>query len=218
VDGAQSIPHMKVDVSALDCDFFAASGHKMLGPTGIGILYAKREILEETPPFLTGGDMISTVTVAGATWNELPFKFEAGTPAVGEAIGLSEAAKYLTGLGMNRISAYEKELEEYFLGELKKRPFIEYYGHNEGEHLAVFPFNIRGVHPHDAAGMLDKFGIAVRSGNHCAQPLMDRLGMDNTLRASFYFYNTREEADKLLRALEEINSLFNKNNAGSPSK
>jgi len=210
VDGAQSIPHMPVNVADLGCDFFAASGHKMLGPTGIGILYGRRDILEETPPFLTGGDMISTVTVNGATWNDLPFKFEAGTPAVGEAIGLTEAVRYLSAIGMEKVLAYEKELEGYFLGELRKLPFVEVYGHNEGEHLAVFSFNIKGVHPHDAAGMLDKFGIAVRSGNHCAQPLMESLGMENTLRASFYFYNTKEDADKLIGALEEINYLFNK--------
>ncbi len=213
VDGAQSIPHMPVDVIGLGCDFFAASGHKMLGPTGIGILYAKREILEETPPFLTGGDMISTVTVSGATWNDLPFKFEAGTPAVCEAVGLGEAVKYLSALGMDRIYSYEKELGSYFLEELKKLPFIELYGHREGECLAVFSFNVRGIHPHDVASMLDKFGIAVRSGNHCAQPLMESLGMDNTLRASFYFYNNREDADRLISALKEINLLFNKDMA-----
>lgn len=210
VDGAQSIPHMPVDVVGLGCDFFAASGHKMLGPTGIGILYAKREILEETPPFLTGGDMISTVTVRGATWNDLPFKFEAGTPAVCEAVGLGQAVKYLSTLGMDRIYSYEKELGDYFLEELKKLPFIELYGHKEGECLAVFSFNIRGVHPHDVASMLDKFGIAVRSGNHCAQPLMDSLRMDNTLRASFYFYNNREDADRLICALKKIDEIFNK--------
>jgi cysteine desulfurase / selenocysteine lyase len=210
VDGAQSIPHMPINVREIGCDFFAASAHKMLGPTGIGILYARREILEETPPFLTGGDMISTVTVDGATWNELPFKFEAGTPAVAEAIGLSEAARYLSSLGMEKILAYEKELESYVLKELRNLPFIDLYGHDEGEHLAVFSFNIKGVHPHDVANMLDRYGIAVRSGNHCAQPLMDFLKMDNTLRASFYFYNTKEEADKLVEALKEINSMFNK--------
>lgn len=213
VDGAQSIPHMPIDVVGLGCDFFAASGHKMLGPTGIGILYGKREILEETPPFLTGGDMISTVTVRGATWNDLPFKFEAGTPAVCEAVGLGQAVKYLSALGMERVYSYEKELAGYFLEELKKLPFIELYGHKEGECLAVFSFNVRGVHPHDVASMLDKFGIAVRSGNHCAQPLMESLGMDNTLRASFYFYNNREDADRLISALKEINSLFNKDMA-----
>jgi cysteine desulfurase / selenocysteine lyase len=218
VDGAQSVPHIPVNVSDIGCDFLAASAHKMLGPTGIGILYAKREILEEMPPFLTGGDMISTVTFEGATWNELPFKFEAGTPAVAEAIGFSEAVKYLTAVGMEKIHAYEKELEAYFLSELKELPFIELYGHREGEHLAVFSFNIRGIHPHDVANMLDRYGIAVRSGNHCAQPLMDYLKMDNTLRASFYFYNTKEEADKLISALKEINSLFNKNNIGGKSR
>lgn len=218
VDGAQSIPHMHVNVSELGCDFFAASGHKMLGPTGIGILYARKDILEDMPPFLTGGDMISTVTVKGATWNDLPFKFEAGTPAVCEAVGLHEAVKYLSGIGMTRILSYEKELGAYVLEELKKLPFVDLYGHEEGEHLAVFSFNLKGIHPHDAAGMLDRLGIAVRSGNHCAQPLMEHLGMDNTLRASFYFYNTVEEADRLVEALKEINSFFNEKRSGGVPK
>lgn len=210
VDGAQSLPHIPVNVRELDVDFFAASSHKMLGPTGIGVLYGKREILEEMPPFLTGGDMISTVTLQGATWNELPFKFEAGTPAFVEAAGFDEAINYLESIGMEKIFNYEKELERYVCENLKSMDFIELYGHKAGENLAVFSFNIKGVHPHDVANLLDKFGIALRSGNHCAQPLMNYLNMDNTLRASFYLYNTKEEAQKLFVALEKIYKLFNR--------
>ncbi len=208
LDGAQSLPHMPVDVRALDCDFFAASGHKMCGPTGIGFLYAKKELLEEMPPFLTGGDMIATVTPEGSTWNELPWKFEAGTAAIAEGIGLGAAVDYLSGLGMERVLAYEEELRGYVLEKLLAFPGLTLYGHRKGEHLAVFSFNVDGVHPHDGANLLDRLGVAVRSGHHCAQPLMAALGMDNTLRASFYLYNTKEEADHLLYALGEVSRLF----------
>lgn len=210
VDGAQSLPHIQINVNDLDCDFFAASAHKMAGPTGIGFLYAKRELLEDMPPFLTGGDMIKTVTVEGATWNELPFKFEAGTPAFTEAVGFEEAIKYLSNIGMDKILAYEKELEELILKQLQSMRCIEFYGHRKGKNLALFSFNIKGVHPHDAASFLNSFGIAVRSGNHCAQPLMNHLNIENTLRASFYFYNTKKEAEKLFSALEETNKFFNR--------
>ncbi|MCX7829723.1 MAG: SufS family cysteine desulfurase [Acidobacteria bacterium] len=210
IDGAQSLPHIPTNVSEIDCDFFVASAHKMAGPTGIGFLYAKREILEEMPPFLTGGDMIQSVTLEGATWNELPFKFEAGTPAFTEAVGFEEAIKYLSNISMEKIFNYEKELEKFISEELKKMNFLDVYGHKSGEHLALFSFNIKNVHPHDAASFLDRYGIAVRSGSHCAQPLMKQLNIDNTLRASFYFYNTKEEAEKLFLALQEINRFFNK--------
>lgn len=210
VDGAQSLPHIPINVLELDCDFFVASAHKMVGPTGIGFLYGKRELLEEMPPFLTGGDMIKSVTLEGATWNELPFKFEAGTPAFNEAVGFDEAIKYLSTIGMEKIYSYEKELHKFILEKFKESRFLEFYGHKEGEHLALFSFNIKGLHPHDAATFLDKYGIAVRSGNHCAQPLMNHLNMDNTLRASFYFYNTKEEAESLFIALEDIYKFFNK--------
>lgn len=210
VDGAQSLPHIQINVDELDCDFFAASAHKMAGPTGIGFLYAKRELLEDMPPFLTGGDMIKTVTVEGATWNELPFKFEAGTPAFTQAVGFEEAIKYLSNIGIDKILAYEKELEELILKQLQSMKFIDFCGHRNGESLALFSFNIKGVHPHDAASFLDRFGIAVRSGNHCAQPLMSHLNIENTLRASFYFYNTKKEAEKLFSALEETNKFFNR--------
>jgi cysteine desulfurase / selenocysteine lyase len=211
LDGAQSIPHMPVDVRALDCDFFAASGHKMLGPTGIGFLYAKKDLLLTMPPFMTGGDMIATVTVEGATWNELPWKFEAGTSAIAEGIGLGAAVDYLSALGMKNIANYEEELHDYALQQLRNTDGLTLYGH-PGIHpcLAVFSFNLAGAHPHDAANLLDRFGIAVRSGHHCAQPLMNELGMDNTLRASLYLYNTKAEIDLLMEALSEVRRLFNR--------
>lgn len=208
LDGAQSIPHMPIDVRELDCDFFAASGHKMLGPTGIGFLYGKKELLSAMPPFMTGGDMIATVTCEASTWNELPWKFEAGTAAIGEGIGLGAAADYLAALGMGAVHEYECELRDYALEKLLEVEGITLYGHKAGESLAVFSFNLAGIHPHDAANALDRFGVAVRSGHHCAQPLMTHLGMDNTLRASFYLYNTREEVDHLVHALGEIRKYF----------
>lgn len=211
LDGAQSVPHMPVDVQELDCDFFAASGHKMLGPTGIGFLYAKRALLEAMPPFLTGGDMISTVTLEGATWNELPWKFEAGTSAIAEGIGLGAAVDYLSALGMENVLRYEEELHDYALERLKNIDGLTLYGHPPSHPcLAVFSFNLAGAHPHDAANLLDRYGIAVRSGHHCAQPLMAFLGMDNTLRASLYLYNTKEEVDLLVEALGEVQRLFNR--------
>jgi len=208
LDGAQSVPHMPIDVQELDCDFFAASGHKMLGPTGIGFLYGKKAILEAMPPFMTGGDMIATVTCEASTWNELPWKFEAGTAAIAEGIGLGAAVDYLGGLGMDQIYDYERSLGIYTLDKLSKIDGLTIYGHQQGESLAVFSFNLNGIHPHDGANALDRFGIAVRSGHHCAQPLMNELGMDNTLRASLYLYNTREEIDVLVDALDQIKKLF----------
>lgn len=208
LDGAQSAPHMAVDVRKIDCDFYAASGHKMLGPTGIGFLYARRELLEEMPPFLTGGDMIATVTTESATWNELPWKFEAGTAAIAEGIGLGAAVDYLEAIGMDNVFAYERKLAEYARQKLLAFPGLTLYGHKAGESLAVFSFNLEGIHPHDGANVLDNYGIAVRSGHHCAQPLMTALGMENTLRASFYLYNTRDEVDRLLEGLTAIAKLF----------
>lgn len=208
VDGSQSAPHMPVDVKALECDFFVASGHKMLAPTGIGFLWARKEILREMPPFMTGGDMIATVTEESSTWNELPWKFEAGTPAIAEGIGMGAAVDYLSAIGMDRVFQAEAALRGYLLPKLLEIPGLTLYGHRQGENLAVFSFNIDGVHPHDGANMLDRLGIAVRSGHHCAQPLMARLGMDNTLRASFYLYNTPEEADRLLDGLHQMIGVF----------
>lgn len=209
VDAAQSVPHLPVDVKQLGCDFLAASGHKMLGPSGTGFLYGKRELLEQMEPFLRGGDMISTVTVEGASWNELPWKFEAGTPSVADGIGLGAAASYLTEIGMGAVYRHERELLEYGLDQLLSLEGITVYGPNEAEkRLAVISFNVEGVHPHDLAGVLDSDGIAVRSGHHCAQPLMKRLGMDNTARASFYIYNTRDEIDRLVEGVERAQQLF----------
>ncbi len=208
IDGAQSAPHIPIDVRELGCDFFVASGHKMLGPTGIGFFYAKKDILLEMPPFLTGGDMIDTVTTESATWNELPWKFEAGTSAIAEGIGFGAAIDYLSQLGMDKVYEYERALGKYALEGLKTVPGITIYGHKRGENLAVFSFNLSGVHPHDAANLLDNYGIAVRSGHHCAQPLMTALEMDNTLRASFYLYNTMDEVDELIHALGAIVKIF----------
>ncbi len=208
LDAAQSVPHMPIDVQALDCDFLVASGHKMLGPTGVGFLYGRKDLLNEMPPFLTGGDMISTVTTEGATWNELPWKFEAGTSAIAEGIGLGAAVDYLADVGMGNVFAYEKELAGYALEALRSVEGLKLYGHESGQSLAVYSFNIEDVHPHDAANLLDRYGIAVRSGHHCAQPLMTALGMDNTLRASFYLYNTKQEVDALVDALHEVKKLF----------
>jgi cysteine desulfurase/selenocysteine lyase len=207
IDGAQSTPHIQIDVQDIGCDFFVASGHKMLAPTGIGFLYARREILEKMNPFLYGGDMISTVTVDEATWNELPWKFEAGTPNVAGGIGLGAAIDYLQRIGMNRIFEHERELLNYAIGKMRELPDIEIYG-PEAERLGVISFNIGGIHPHDIAGILDQYGIAVRSGNHCTQPLLNRLGIENTVRASFYIYNTKDEIDRFIEALGRAIKIF----------
>ncbi len=209
IDAAQSLPHISVDVQALDCDFLAASGHKMLGPTGSGFLYAKREVLEQMEPFLRGGDMISTVTLESATWNELPWKYEAGTPSVADGIGLGAAVDYLSNLGMGAVIQHERKLLEYALEKLLSLEGVTVYGpHDPENRLAVVSFNVDGVHPHDLAGILDEDGIAVRSGHHCAQPLMKRLGMDNTARASFYIYNTEDEIDGLVDGIKKAKLIF----------
>jgi len=208
VDAAQSVPHFSIDVTRLGCDFLVASGHKMLAPTGTGFLYGRRELLEKMEPFLYGGDMIETVTVEKATWNELPWKYEAGTPNIAGGIGLAAAVDYLHKLGMEKIIAHERELVIYALESLSDFPWIDIYGPKDGERVGVISFNIRGVHPHDVAGILDEEGIAVRSGHHCAQPLMRRLGIENAVRVSFYLYNTKEEIDKLTEVLREAKRLF----------
>ncbi len=208
VDAAQSVPHFSVNVSQLSCDFLVASGHKMLAPTGTGFLYGRRELLEAMEPFLYGGDMIETVTLEKATWNELPWKYEAGTPNIAGGIGLGNAVDYLTRLGMENIISHEKELLSYALDRLSDFPWIEIYGPNDGERVGVISFNIKGVHPHDVAGILDEEGIAIRSGHHCTQPLMRRLAIENALRVSFYLYNTKEEIDKLIDVLRETKRLF----------
>lgn len=208
VDASQSVPHMSISISELGCDFLVASGHKMLGPTGVGFLYGRRKLLEEMEPFNYGGDMIETVTIEKSTWNELPWKFEAGTPNISGGIGLGAAVDYLDGVGLDRIKNYEGLLVDYALEKLKDLSGIELYGQKDGERLGVFTFNFKGIHPHDVAWILDEEGIEVRSGHHCAQPLMRRLRIENAVRASFYLYNTKEEIDKLINALIKVQKLF----------
>ncbi len=210
VDAAQSLPHMPVDVRAMGCDFLVASGHKMLGPMGTGFLYARQELLEGMHPFLCGGDMIETVTVDGATWNELPWKFEAGTPNVAGGIGLGAAVDYLGRFDMEALLEHERSLLRHARQRLEELPWIECYSPAHGDTIGVLSFNVKGVHPHDVAGVLDESGIAVRSGHHCTQPLMKRLGLENTVRASFYLYNTAEEIDKLVDGIERAWRLFAK--------
>ena len=207
IDGAQSVPHLPIDVQALDCDFLAFSGHKMCGPTGVGILYGKEKLLEEMPPFLGGGEMIEAVWLDHATWNELPYKFEAGTQPIAETVGLGAAVDYLGRLGMENIAAYERELTAYAEERLDAISGLSLYGH-AGQRAGVFSFNVEGMHSHDVAQYLDTEGICVRSGHHCAHPIMRRLGVPSTARASLYFYNTREEVDRLADALGRAKEFF----------
>lgn len=209
VDGAQSIPHMKIDVQDLDCDFFAFSGHKMMGPTGIGVLYGKKELLNTMSPVEFGGEMIDFVYEQEATWKELPWKFEAGTPNIAGAIALGAAVDYLTGIGMDAIHAYEQELVDYVLPKLQAIEGLTVYGPQETkEHSGVIAFNLDGLHPHDVATALDYEGVAVRAGHHCAQPLIHHLGISSAARASFYIYNTKEDCDKLVEAIEKTKEFF----------
>lgn len=206
VDGSQSVAHMKVDVQDLDADFFAFSGHKMLSPMGIGVLYGKYEILDKMSPFLFGGDMIEYVEEQSTTYAELPSKFEAGTQNVGGAAGLSAAIDYLEKIGFDRIEAIEKDLVDYALPKLREMPFIELYGcdSKRANKTGIITFNVKDVHPHDVASILDSQGVAVRAGHHCAQPLMKYLHQNATCRASFYLYNTREDVDRWLEALTKV--------------
>ncbi|MCS6773361.1 MAG: SufS family cysteine desulfurase [Thermoflexales bacterium] len=203
VDGSQSAPHMPVDVRAMDCDFFVFSGHKMLGPTGIGVLYGKRELLEAMPPFLTGGDMISYVGFDGVRWNDVPLKFEAGTPAFIEAIGLGAAVDYLQALGMSAVRAHEVEITSYALECISTLPGVRLFGPlDPNRRGGVVTFAVERIHPHDLASLLDQEGVAIRAGHHCAQPLHQRLGVNATARASFYIYTLPTEVDALVRAIE----------------
>ncbi len=205
VDAAQSVPHMEVKVRELGCDFLAFSGHKMLGPMGIGVLWGRREHLEEMPPFLTGGEMIREVWIDRATWNDLPYKFEAGTPPVAQAVGLGAAVDYLQGLGMEEVRRHEERLVAEALEGLLARDYVEVYGPRDpGKRGGVLAFNLRGVHPHDVATLLDQEGIAIRAGHHCAQPLHRLLGVPASCRVSFYVYNTREEIEAFLSALDRV--------------
>lgn len=208
VDGAQSVPHLAVDVQALDVDFLAFSGHKMAGPTGIGVLYGKRALLEAMPPFLGGGEMIKKVTLEGSTWNDLPHKFEAGTPAIAQAVGLGAAVDYLSALGMDNILAHEKLVVNYALDRLSEIPGLTVYGPGPEHRNGVAAFTVQGVHAHDVAQLLDAEGVAVRAGHHCAMPLHQRLGVVATARASFYIYNTRDEVDALVEAIYNARRVF----------
>jgi cysteine desulfurase/selenocysteine lyase len=200
---------MPVDVREMDCDFAAFSGHKMLGPTGIGVLYGKAEHLESMPPFLGGGEMIREVHTTGASWKDLPYKFEAGTPNVSGAIGLGAAVDYLRGLGMGNVYDHEREITRYALGRMKEVEGLAIYGPMDVDRrVGVVSFNLGDIHPHDLASLLDEEGIAIRSGHHCAQPLMEFLRLPATSRASFYIYNTKEEVDVFIEALEKARKLF----------
>ena len=202
IDGSQAVPHMPVNVAALDCDFYAFSGHKMLGPTGIGVLYGKPELLDAMPPFMTGGDMISYVGFDTIRWNEVPLKFEAGTPAFVEAIGLGAAVDYLSQLGMEAVRAHEHEITSYALERMAEIPGMNIYGPTDASvRGGVVTFNVDKIHPHDLATLLDQEGVAIRAGHHCAQPLHQRLGLPATARASFYVYSQLHEVDALLEAI-----------------
>lgn len=208
-DGAQAVPHMQVNMQELDVDFYAFSGHKMLAPTGIGVLYGKRELLDRMPPYQYGGEMIGTVTEQDSTWAPLPYKFEAGTQNIAGAIGLGAAIDYLNTIGIKQVAAREQELVKLVLPELLAIDGLTVYGPQEPErHTGVISFNLGNLHPHDLATALDMEGVAVRAGHHCAQPLMNYLGLEATARASFYFYNTNEDAKRLVDALKEAKEFF----------
>ncbi len=208
VDGAQSAPHMPIDVKKLDCDFMAFSGHKMLGPTGIGALYGKKELLEKMEPFLYGGEMIREVTFAGTKFNSLPWKFEAGTMNIAEAVGFGAAVDYLKKIGMKRIMNHDKELTKYAMKILSEIKEAEIYGPSIEKRNSLVAFNVKNVHAHDTAQILDGKGIAIRAGHHCAMPLHSVLGIAASARASFYFYNTKEEIDKLAEGIKKVIKVF----------
>jgi cysteine desulfurase/selenocysteine lyase len=208
VDGAQSVPHFTVDVRALGADFLAFSSHKMCGPTGLGVLWGRQALLEAMPPFLGGGDMIRRVYLREFKVNELPYKFEAGTPAIAEAVGLGAAVEYLESIGMDAIAAHEREITAYALDRLEEVPGVTVYGPPAERKGGVAAFSLDGVHPHDIAQVLDRDGIAIRAGHHCAMPLHDRFNLPATARASFYLYNTIAEVDKLIEGLYKVKRLF----------
>ncbi len=208
VDGAQAAPHMRVDVNELDADFFAYSSHKMCGPTGAGVLYAREHLLEEMDPFHGGGEMIREVWPDRATWNEIPYKFEAGTPAVAQAVGMGAAVGYLEGIGIDAVRAHEQQITAYALGRLADAGAIVYGPSDVAERGGTVSFNLGAVHPHDMATIVDQEGVCIRAGHHCAQPLMRRLGVPATARASFYIYNTNEDVDVLMEALDKAKGWF----------
>jgi len=209
VDGAQAVPTRPVDVAAIDADFYAFSGHKMAGPTGIGVLYGKRHLLEELQPYLYGGGMIEKVTFEDSTWAELPWKFEPGTPPIAEAVGLEAAVDYLEDIGMERVQAHEEELAGYAYERLLEAGDVDVYGPEPGaDRGGLVSFNLESVHAHDLASIMNDYAVAIRAGDHCTQPLHDKLGVAASARASFYVYNTREEVDRLLEGLESARQLF----------
>lgn len=209
LDAAQSVPHLPVDVQSLDIDFLCFSGHKMLGPTGIGILYGKRELLEAMPPFMGGGEMIRKVGLRESTWNDLPWKFEAGTPAIAEAIGLGAAVDYLTELGMENVQRHEQEITAHAMEQLQAVPELTIYGPEAARRGGVVSFTLADIHAHDLASILDQeVGVAIRAGHHCAQPLLDRLGLVATARASFYVYTIPEDIDVLVQGLHKALRIF----------
>ncbi|MCE7733349.1 MAG: cysteine desulfurase [Candidatus Heimdallarchaeota archaeon] len=215
LDAAQSVPHMKTDVKQLDCDFMAFSGHKMLGPMGTGVLYGKEEQLENLDPLLFGGEMIRYVSFEESTWNELPWKFEAGTPNVGGALGLGEAVRYLSNIGMDKVQLIEHQLTKYAMERMSELDYVTIYGPDIDNRGGVISFNVTGgeggvfIHPHDVASILDEEGIAIRAGHHCAQPLMRSMDLPATSRMSFYIYNTKQEIDIAIDALEKVQNTFN---------
>lgn len=209
-DGAQSVPHMPVDVQDLDVDFYAFSGHKMMSPTGIGVLYGKADLLRKMPPYQFGGEMINAVHRDQTTFADIPFKFEAGTQNIAGAIALGTAVDYLEEIGMENVEAKEQEIVDYVLPKLEALPYITVYGPQDpAKHTGVIAFNMDGIHPHDVATALDAEGVAVRAGHHCAQPLMEALGVSATTRASFYFYNSKKDADQLVNAIKATKEFFN---------
>ena len=214
VDAAQSVPHFRVDVQQLDCDFLAFSGHKMCGPTGVGVLYGELELLQQMPPFLGGGSMIRSVERDVSTYADLPAKFEAGTPSIAEAIGLGHAVDYLTQAGLEAIHIHEQELLKYAHLRLQEIEGITLYGPAPHQKAGVISFNIEGIHPHDIAGILDTQGVAIRAGHHCAQPLMQKLDVIATARASFYLYNTTEDVDRLYDGLRKAQTLMTRRKKG----
>jgi len=207
IDGAQAVPHIRIDVQELDADFYAFSAHKMYGPNGVGVLYGKKELLEQMPPYQGGGEMISEVSFAGTTYNELPYKFEAGTPNISGVIAFGAAIDYLLNIGLETVSAIENDLLKYATAELMKISGMKIYG-TQPEKSGAISFNVEGVHFFDLGTMLDKYGIAVRTGHHCADPLMNHYGIQGTVRVSFAFYNTKEEVDLFIEALKKVIQMF----------
>ncbi len=207
-DACQAVPHTKTDVREIGCDFLAFSAHKMMGPTGIGVLYGRKALLEEMEPFLTGGDMISSVTLEGSEWNKLPWKFEAGTPNIAGGVSFGAAIDYLSAIGYSAIEKHGRALLDYALEKIPGISGVEVYGPAKGPRTGIVPFNLKGVHPHDVSEILGRRGVIVRAGNHCAQPLMREMGIEGVVRASFYIYNTKEEIDELCRGIESAKKTF----------